>query len=214
MLQDEIDAILNGEPEAPAGQPDAKPEESPEGDPKELAERAAVAEKRYKDLQAEYNRRDEEIRRLRKLEESKAGRGDDDTPDVNVQNADYLKRLGFVSREDLDTEIERRISDRDKAREVVAGAREVAKEYPFVSFKDIIEDIKKVPGLSPLQAAKLRYEKEFDILKAKGTVEVPETDKGGKAIEDVPKPKRVTFGDRKSTSQAIAETLSSAGFIN
>lgn len=207
----ELDAILKSAQEKPSEVPD-KPEGTDNEIPAEIPEDPAELKKQNEEIRKLYNRRDDEIRELReKTKAKKDSEEGDDEPDMNRTNAEYLKKLGFVTKEELDSQ-----KEIDQKAQDFRNQMDAAKaEYKFIDESQLFDFMKGKPGLTVVQAAKLKYEEEFSLLRSKGTQDIPETDKGGShPLGGSQKQKHVNFSDRAATSRSIAETLRNTGYAS
>lgn len=172
----------------------------------------------YEELRKTFNKRDEEIAELRKKRTEMNGGSDDTT---------YLKGLGFMSKEEVEAEIQRREDDRKKQDSELSRQRQIEErasaiktemedlmkdeKHGFINKDDLLTYMKSKPGLMPKEAAKLKYEAEFDKLKSKNSGYVPETDQPGKGgMEQGTPKKRIGFGNMNKLSESIRETVRDA----
>jgi hypothetical protein len=216
MNDSDIDAILNGAQETTDDPGEVTTEEKVDTkSSEELAEELAEQKKQNEELRKAYNKRDEEVREARELKERlKGSKEKSEDLDIDKGNADYLKSLGFVSKDELDKQKE---IDR-LATEVRKQMSKATEEYKFINSDELYAFMKEkrlTTAVTVEEAARIKYKDEFSLLATKGTYNPIESDKGGsRPVGNNSKPKYITFADRSATSRSISETLSNAGIVS
>jgi hypothetical protein len=170
-------------------------------------------EERYNNLVKDHTKKSQELADLKKSQATTVKYPESTNTDAIDADRRYLNELGYLTREQVEAELTKRENDRenerkirDRAENIRNDMKKATSEYKFINEDDLLNFMKARPGLSVTEAAKLKYEEEFDKLKNKTSPTAPETDNTGRGGVEPPVRKLVKFSDRKGIGQAIAET--------
>jgi len=218
-MQDSIDLLL-GETDGSSDQGGEQSFEAMKAKTDTLSAEKDLAQKRYDDLQKKFNERDTEISSLRrKVQESSTENADDDA------NASYLKERGFMTADEFDRKMderELRVSAmrtaqeqeqtiKQRAEQIRTEMDETTAKHPFVNRTELLQYMKGKPGLTVQEAAKLKYENEFEKVRngAQGVL----SDFGGRGSAEEPETQNLnaSFKNRSGFFKRIDETLNNAG---
>jgi len=199
------------------------PPQAPQGEtPEELKERLAKTEKNYEELRAAFNRRDAEIAELRKNSTSST-----DTDKAKIEDdRKYLNSLGYLTKDQVEEELNKREAEREEKRKkenqeasikeraikIAADMKEATAKFQFINEAELLEFM-RTRNISVMEAAKLKYETEFEKLKTSPDAPVI-TDATGKGGMEPQEPLRnLRFKDRVGMAKAITETVKNAAAI-
>lgn len=221
-------AALGGE--SPAAKPSVSEDSKPEPVSPEDYNKAV---QNYENLRSLESKRDKEIHDLREENRRLKENPSKDNDDVDQEEDNALKermtRLGFIPAQDIDKEVERKLTLQQTVTTLKTDLEKAMADYPFVDGKEVLSFIGEKGGkLTIAEALQLKYGSQIAEFEAKKGTDpsVPHTDAGGRTIsvESTPvgtsnaEPKRgrpggrsVPFGNwfSESVDKAIKEASGS-----